>query len=227
MSFLRLPYEIRLSIYEDLFGCGVALVDGGRQDTGEEAQNPSMIPTLSTQTRVQQRSAQMLRTCKTILAEARPVLYSHTVFRSTFQAFAGRLPTHLTTGHPSAPEIRHLDWHLSCDLLKKFDPAEVRLCSKDVQSLQTVQLVCQAGNWRDSLCGEWCDRETFVRGRQQVIDFARILRANMANGAKQFTLVEDVKYLPRGRVVLRIFRGRKILTDHVCISNGLEPGPSC
>lgn len=215
MSFLRLPFEIRLSIYEDLFGRGVAFVDGGRQDTGEEAQNPSMIPALSNQTRVHQRSAQMLRTCKTILAEARPVLYNSTIFRSTFQAFAGRLPVHLTTGHPSAPEVRHLDWQLNCDLLKKFDPAEVRLCPKDTRSLQTVQLVCQAGNWRDSVCGEWCDRDTFVRGRQQVIDFAKILQANMGNGAKHFTLVEDVKSLPRGRVVLRIFRGKRALTDHV------------
>lgn len=211
MSFLGLPLEIRLNIYETLFSQGVALVDGGRQDTGEESRAPSIIPAPTTLVRTQQRSAQMLRTCKTILAEARPVLYNNTLFRTTFQAFAGRLPVQMTTGHPSAPHVRHLDWHLNCDLLKKYDPAEVCLSPTDAQSLQSVQIVCQAGNWRDSICGEWCDRDTFVRGRQQVVDFAKILQANMKTGAKQVTLVEDVKFLPRGRVVLRIFQGRKPL----------------
>lgn len=212
MSFLRLPIEIRLSVYEELFGQGVASIDGGRQDTGTESRAPSMIPVATGRVRTQQRSAQILRTCKTILAEARPILYRNTVFKTTFQAFAGRLPVQMTAGHPSASEVRHLDWHLKCDLLKKYDPADVHITPEDVRSLQSIQLVCQAANWREPYCGEWFDRETFVRGRQQVVDFAKVLQTNMKRGTKQVTLLEDVRSLPRGRVVLRLFEGRRIPT---------------
>lgn len=207
MSFFCLPVEIRLAIYEELFGQGVTSIDGGRQDTGSESQSPSMLPTTSGRVHTQQRSAQMLRTCKTILAEASPILYKYTLFRTTFQAFAGRLPVQLTAGHPSAPHIRHLDWHLRCDLLKKYDPTELHITSDDTRSLESVQIVCQAANWREPICGEWCDQETFIRGRQQVVDFAKALRTSMKQGTKQVTLLEDVTSLSRGRVVLKISMG--------------------
>ncbi|KAK5087317.1 hypothetical protein LTR70_007260 [Exophiala xenobiotica] len=211
MAFLNLPLEIRLEIYSHLFGDVVAQVDGGRQDTGKESRAPSILPLPEKQLHQRQRSAQLLRTCKAILAEARPTLYQHTIFRINFQAFAGRLPVQMTGGHPSYALIRHLEWSISCDLLKKYEPMDVMISESDMHHLQSLQLTCQVENWRGSFCGEWCDREKFVRGRQQVIDFAKLLRSKMDSLAKPATLVEDVKYLSRGRVVLRLFRGKRIV----------------
>lgn len=214
MGFLELPLEIRLEIYSHLFGDVVAYVEGGRQDTGTEAGAPSILPIPASQPRRQQRSAQLLRTCKTILAEAQPILYQHTIFRTNFQAFAGRLPIQMTSGHPSYAHIQHLEWSLSCDMLKKFDATDVHISESDAYHLQTLQLTCQAENWKGSFCGEWCDREMFIRGRKQVVDFAKLLQSKMG-GAQPVTLVEDVKYLARGRVVVRLFRGKRAIRSDV------------
>lgn len=207
MSFLQLPTEIRLQIYAQLFGGGTVHVDGGRQDIGE-VEEPDMFPTNTETSRPQYRGAQLLRTCKAILFEARPVLYRHTIFRTSFQAFAGRLPVRLTSGNPSCQHIKHLEWQLNCDLLKKFSVSDVEVTAQDVRNLQTVKLTCQAENWKDSYCGAWCDRETFVRGRQQVVEFAQLLQSRMSDGKRVVTLVEDTKYLSRGRVVMRLFLGK-------------------
>lgn len=219
MSFLHLPVEIRLAIYSELFGDGIAIVDGGRQDTGDESRTPSMLPTVTKRARYQPRSAQILRTCKTILAEARPILYDHTVFRTVFQAFAGRLPVQMTSAHPSFPHVRHLEWQLKCDLLKKYDPTEVRIEPRDTQGLRSIRLICQAENWRDTACGGHCDEEVSVRGRQQVVDFAKLLQTNMASGTKQVTIVEDVKHISRGRVEFNIHEGRQTLSSDVRTSH--------
>lgn len=217
MSFLHLPIEIRLAVYSELFGEGIARVNGGRQDTGTEAQTPSMLPSPNKHGRNQQRSAQLLRTCRTILAEAAPVLYNHTIFQTTFDAFAGRLPVCMTDGNPSFPAVRHLAWHLHCDLLKKYDSTEVHIEPRDTQNLRSIQIVCQAETWRDTTCSEWFERDALIKGRQQVLDFAKALKAKMATGTKQFTLIEDTRLLPRGRVVLNIFQGRRIPAGDVCI----------
>jgi len=215
MTFLQLPLEIRLDIYSHLFGDVVAHVDGGRQDTGTEAEAPSIFAKPGSQLRRQQRSAQLLRTCKTILVEARPILYQHTVFRINFQAFAGRLPVKMTAENPSYPHVRHLEWSLSCDMLKRYDPTDIHIDDDEARHLQSLQLTCQAENWKGSFCGEWCDREVFVRGRQQVIDFAKVLQSKMDSSARPVTLVEDVKYLSRGRVVTRLFRGSRAIRSDV------------
>lgn len=209
MKFLQLPIEIRLQVYAELFGEDIAIVDGGRQDTGSEAETPTVLPRLNRSPQRQQRSAQLLRTCKLIMAEARPILYQNTLFRTSFQAFAGRLPVQMTNSNPSYPYARHLEWNLHCDILKRSEPAEVQIEANDVRQLQSVQLVCQAENWKGSLCGEWVDREVFVRGRQQVIDFARHLQSKMSNGIRPVTLAEDLRFLSRGRVVVRLFRGSR------------------
>jgi len=215
VTFLHLPLEIRLEIYSHVFGDVVAHVDGGRQDTGLEAQAPSILPVPGKQLHRRQRSAQLLRTCKTVLGEARPILYQHTIFRTNFQAFAGRLPVRMTAGHPSYAHVQHLEWSLICDLLKKYDCKDVVISESDMHHLQSLQLTCQVEAWKGSFCGEWCDRENFVRGRQQVIDFAKLLLSKMDTSAKPATLVEDVKYLSRGRVMLKLFRGKRTVNCDV------------
>lgn len=219
MSFLQLPIEIRLNIYSELFGEGIVYIDGGRQDVSVQAKDSCMLPTFDNLSRRQTRSAQLLRTCKMVLDEARPILYRNTIFRTSFQAFAGRLPSRMTSSNPSYAHVRNLEWGLACDILKKYDSDDVQIAKEEVQHLRTIQLVCQSESWRDSFCGEWVDRQTFVRGRQQVIDFAKHLQAKMSNERGSVTLVEDCRHLSRGRVVLRLFRGRRgIAADEMVIT---------
>lgn len=104
-------------------------------------------------------------------------------------------------------------------MLKKYDAKDVNIDEDEAQHLQTLQLTCQAENWKGSFCGEWCDREVFVRGRQQVIDFARLVQSKMGNSAGPVTLVEDVRYLSRGRVVMRLFRGKRVVRSDVSSGN--------
>lgn len=207
-SLLDLPYEIRLQIYSDVFGHGITYVDGGRQDAGPNNNRPSMLPMPAEKSHRQERSAQLLRTCRTILKEARPILYKSTVFRSYSNAFAGRMPVQMTTDHATFRHVQHLEWSLHCDMLKRFDPADVQIEAEETKKLRSVQLDCQSENWRNSYCGEWDDRQVFVKGRQQVIDFAKILQVRMSTPKSPVMLIEDMQYLSRGRVILKLFRGR-------------------
>lgn len=215
MQFLHLPIEIRLNVYSQLFGEGVANAHGGRQDVGCEAETPNMLPVLKQAPCMAGRGAQLLQTCKIILNEARPILYKNTVFRSSYQAFAGKLPDQTASDNLTFQHVKHLEWQLNCDLLKKHDPTDVHIKHTDVQNLKTVKMTCQVENWREVLCNEWHDEGNFVRGRQQFVDFAKLLQSSMSEGKRVITLVEDTKQLSRGRVVLKLFEGRRLLTSDV------------
>lgn len=215
MSFFQLPVEIRLNVYSQLFGNGVVYAVCRRQDVGIESETPSMFSNAVDHSRSQERSAQLLRTCKTILAEARPTLYKNTTFRSSFEAFAGQLPTRVANESTTFPYIMNLEWSLHCDLLKRHNLEEVSLTDDDVRNLQYLQITCQVESWKGSYCGEWTDRKAFVNGRQQVVDFAKLLQLRMSRSRRRVTLVEDIKYLSRGRVVLRLFVGRRNLGPDV------------
>ena len=217
MEFLNLPAEIRLSIYSHLFDEGVVYVNGGRQDSGNEATEPCLFPSSASQYISPGRGGQVLRTCRTILAEASPVLYKNTTFRSSSQAFAGRLPTRATPLNAIVARVSNLEWQLHCDLLKSSRLEEVAISKHEVETLKTVQLTCQAEAWRGSFCGEWCDREAFVRGRQQVVDFAKLLRSAMSEDSDPISIIENTRGLSRGRVVLRIAKGRSVLGADVSI----------
>jgi hypothetical protein len=70
--------------------------------------------------------------------------------------------------------------------------------------------------WRDSFMGEWCDREAFVKGREQTVEYAKILKDTMANGPDDVVrLVEDRGHLDRGRVILKVERKERELRDNV------------
>jgi len=215
MQFLQLPYEIRLNIYSQLFGEGIALVDGGRQDSGNEAEFPSFLPSMTCAEFSQERSGQMLRTCKAILAEARPILYQHTTFRSTFQAYAGKLPTRMTNGNSIFPYVRHLQWQLRCDMLKRYNPAAVEISACDVGGLQSLLLVCQTETWNSSFCGTGTDRDVYVGGREHFLDFAKLLQSKMNSSPKPVTLLENFAHLSRGRIMLRLVRGKYVLQAEV------------
>lgn len=208
LEFLRLPVEIRLNIYAQLFGDSVAYLDGGRQDVGTENKAPSIFPSPEL-IHSPGRGSQLLRTCKMVLAEAQPVLYKNTTFRTSFQAFAGRLPVRHSDGNLTFPHVKKLEWQLSCDLLKVYKADDVSITHEDVRNLESIQISCQAESWRGSFCGEWCDRELFVNGRGQVVEFVKLLQSKMAGKGKRTTLIEDIRGLSRGKVVLKLMVGRR------------------
>ena len=132
--------------------------------------------------------------------------------------FAGRLPTKLKGGHPAATNAKNLTWQLNCDLLKYFYLEDFSIEAEDMAMLNSLELRCMAENWRGSFCGEWCDRETFVRGREQMIQYAKLLKEKMENGeAATVSVIEDRKGLSRGQVVLWLKRGKFSLRQEVSI----------
>src|SRR6201999_2437846 len=90
-TFFHLPLEIRLEIYGLVFGCGKAIIE-----TKVEDDSCSSVPRRGTFQEHSSRSSQLLRGNRTILLEARPVLYANTIFHTVSQTFAGKLPTRVT-----------------------------------------------------------------------------------------------------------------------------------
>ena len=201
-SFFNFPLEIRLKIYRLAFGNGKAVIE-----TRDEDDSCCMVPLLSTFQNQSPRSSQLLRVNKTILLEARPVLYTNTVFHVVQRVFAGNLPTQLSDGHFCAQHIKHLIWQLDCDMLKHFYAEDLRFDLAEVSRLSSLEIRCRADTWRNSFVGEWCDREAFVKGRAQIIEYARMFpHAMSAGNGSRISFVEDRSQLGRGRIILRLSR---------------------
>lgn len=204
MGLLDLPLEIRLEIYGLVFGHGKAVVEATNED-----ESPCILPKDGSFQNHSQRSSQLLRVNRTVLLEARPVLYANTVFHVLTHSFAGKLPYRITDGNPCAPHLKHLIWQLDCDMLKCFYAEDLRLDPVETDGWSSLEIRCRAEAWRDSFLGEWCDREAFVRGRDQVVGYACALQDAMRSvNHDQVALVEDRSQLGRGRVILKLERIR-------------------
>lgn len=209
MNFLQLPFEIRVQVYRELFGQGIATVQAGRQDTGHEARRPSLLPARPP-TSSYSRSSQILRTCRTILLEAQPILYDNTIFRTSLEAFAGRLPVQLSNSNPVHEHAQHIEWSLYCDILKRFDENDVQISATDVGKVQTIELSCQAENWINSYSGDLTERQAFLSGRKQMIALAQCLATKMKSTGP-VVLAENSRHVSRGRISLRLCRKRRNL----------------
>ncbi|OAP64120.1 hypothetical protein AYL99_00092 [Fonsecaea erecta] len=200
--FLDLPLEIRFEIYRLVFGHGKAVVEAKSEDD-----SGALMPQLARFENHSPRSSQLLRVNKTILLEARPVLYANTVFHVISHAFAGRLPIRITDGHPCAPHIQHLIWQLDCDLLRHFYAEDLQLDLDEVAHWSSLEIRCRAETWRNSYLGEWCDREAFVKGRAQILEYAQVFHHAMSRSGGRITFAEDRRQLGRGRIILRLNTG--------------------
>ncbi|EXJ61599.1 hypothetical protein A1O7_02027 [Cladophialophora yegresii CBS 114405] len=215
-TFFDLPLEIRLDIYSLVFGCGKAMLE-----TRVEDDSCCMVPRHGTIQNPSPRSSQLLRVSRTILLEARPIFYANTVFHIRSQAFAGTLPRRLTDGHPCAPHIKHVVWQLDCDMLKHLYAEELQIGVPEISDWSSFEIRCCADNWRDSFLGEWCDREAFLKGRAQVVDYARMFHDAMSGGGGgSLTFVEDRSQLGSGRIILRIVGARSSLKQQRSSRNG-------
>lgn len=220
-EFLSLPCEIRVEVYQLVFGSGKPIIEAKNEDD-----NSCLIPEGSRSRNPVQRSSQLLRVNRAILAEARPILYANTTFHVLSCSFAGKLPVRITDGHPFASYMKNLIWQLDCDMLKHHYPEDLCLDTAQAAQWNSLELRCRAESWRDSFLGEWYDREAFVTGREQVINYARALGLAMSNpDYMEVNLVEDRSQLGRGRVIVKLSRTRSSLklegsqTDHIPIAN--------
>ena len=212
LGFIDLPLEIRLEIYGLVFGSGKAVIEAKNEDDGG-----ALLPQDSSFQTQSQRSAQLLRVSKAILMEARPVLYANTTFHVLTMVFAGKLPANITNGHPCAPYVKHLIWQLDCDMLKHFYPEDLRF-PLEASRWSSFEIRCRAETWRNSFLGEWCDREAFVKGRDQVCGYASVFHLAMGSrDNRKVSFVEDRSQLGRGRVILRLSRARSKLRQEVCV----------
>ena len=205
-AFFDLPLEIRLQIYQQVFQPAKLVLASDRADAN------SLLPITAQQQNETPRSAQLLRVCKTILHEARPVLYANTTVQVVSHVFAGRLPSNFSDGLPMAPYIRHLIWHIECDMMKHMYEEDLRLQATDLTQLSSLEIRCRAETWRDSFLGEHCDRDRFVKGREQVLNYARLLQGLSPSRPE---LVEDQTFLGKGCVRVRMNAGRTLLGQNV------------
>lgn len=203
LGFLSLPLEIRLEIYQLVLGHGTVFVELKTEDD-----SPCFLPANGRVQNPGRRSGQLLRVCKVILSEARPVLYNNSTFHVMTHAFAGRLPTKVTDGFITAPHIRNLIWQLDCDMLKRHYPEDLELDMSTIARWTSLEIRCRAHSWRNSFIGEWCDREAFVNGRTHLIGYARAFQSHMSSkdAPKSIGLWEDRSQLGRGRVILKLHR---------------------
>jgi len=222
-EFLSLPPEIRVEVYQLVFGSGKAILEAENEDD-----NSYFIPQGSKSRSPVQRSSQLLRVSRAILDEARPILYANTTFHVLSSGFAGKLPLKITNGHPLASYLKNWIWQLDCDMLKRHYPEDLCLDTAETAQWNSVELRCRAESWRDSFLGEWCDREAFIAGREQVINYARVLALAMSDAKHaEVDLVEDRSQLGRGRVIVKLIRRRANLktesrqTDHLPIAKAI------
>lgn len=202
-TLLSLPSEIRLEIYDLVFGRGKVIID-----SKGDHQNSCLLPRNGNVQNPGHRSAQLLRVCKVILSEARPILYSNSTFHVITHEFAGRLPSQVTDGFPASRHVKNLIWQLDCDMLMLHYPEDLKLDESMIARWNSLEIRCKADSWRNSFMGEWCDREAFVKGRTQMISYAGIFQAAMSDQTDHVTvgMWEDRSQLGRGRVILKLNR---------------------
>lgn len=214
MHFFNLPYELRQQIYSELFGRAVARFDGGRQDS-TITDEPCLFPASTDQCFRNERSAQILRTCKAVYHEAQSLLYQQTSFVVSCTAFAGRLPTHFSAGQPFIPYIKTLRFQLVSDMLRYYNPQDMRMTRADLEGVTELQLLLQAENWKKLFCGTWHAEKQFVEDREAIVGYARLLGDLMTDGQHHpVTIVGDQKHLSRGRMMLRLVKGGVVLGPH-------------
>jgi len=203
LNFLSLPVEIRLQIYSELFGDGKNVLDGGDRQQTSCFISGSAAPIAIAPC----RSSQLLRTCKTILFEARPILYDNTVFHVIRHTFAGSLPSSISDGHGTANQLRHLIWQVESDILKRWYEDDLRFeTSEDWANLKTLEIRCRVDAWRGSYCGDPDDRQAFANGRDHVLKYCEHLLHGMSDSnEKTFQrLSEDCRFNGKGEVRLRL-----------------------
>jgi hypothetical protein len=207
-NFLSLPYEIRSEIYAQAFGkSNKGVLSTSRLDS-------DALLLLPTPEAGQQyscpRSGQLLRVCRAIYEEAIQILYSQTTFHTMSHLFAGKMPTAFATeNHPFSAHVKHLIWQVDCDMMKHLYIEDLQLMKEEFANLQTLEIRARAETWRDSFLGEECDRERFVKGREQTIQYAKILRELMRDPADEdetVKVIEDRTFLGRGCVRVRLDR---------------------
>ena len=205
-SLSDLPVEIRLSIYSYLFSPSKVMLEASEPLPTQSCLIPAA---LNVRKRQYQRSSQLLRVCRQILYEARPVLYANTTFHIMIRTFAGSLPASLSNGHPIAKHIRHAVWQLDCDILKRFLDEDFAFQQGDLGMIDTLEIIARVDTWKGSFCGEDCDRDGFIQGRKSMLGYGQLLQAQLKNDSgSPVSFIEDQRFLGKGEVRIRLGKGQ-------------------
>jgi hypothetical protein len=205
ISLPKLPVEIRLQIYSHLFRPSKVVLEAGNPASNQSCLIPAAVTTRKRQCG---RSSQLLRVCQFILFEARPILYANTTFHIMTHTFAGSLPSSLSEGISIAEHARNLIWQVDCDILKKYHVEDFAFRQGDLGMIDSLELIAKVDTWKDSFCGEDCDREGFVRGRKSMLEYAELLQAQLETDlGSQVYLIEDQRFLGKGEVRIKLGRG--------------------
>lgn len=130
--------------------------------------------------------------------------------------FAGTLPSGLSNSHLLARHARHVVWQLDCDILKTYYPDDFAFQQGDLGMLDTLEMIAKVDTWKGSFCGEDTDRDGFVRGRKDMLEYGKLLLSQLQKDAHgPAYLVEDQRYLGQGEVRMRLCRGDESLRSMV------------
>ena len=155
ISFLTLPVEIRLEIYDLL------LVMRDKR-TGQNTPL-DLFPTDSDEAQVE---LDILRTCKQIYDEASPILYSQNIFTTMYAEDITRLILHV--GPANFKLIKHLDFYVP---FPATPPSWLRLfnmLAKEASGLRSIRLRLDSSFERGIWCGGLGDNVSFVRALAKI-----------------------------------------------------------
>lgn len=107
-----------------------------------------------------------------------------------------------------ARHVRHLVFQVDCDVLKKYYVEDFAFRHKELAMLDSLELIAKVDTWKGSFCGEDCDREGFVRGRNGMLEYGERLKSQLGKDVGgRVCLVEDQRFLGKGEVRIKLRRG--------------------
>ena len=145
LTFLTMPTEIRLNIYNHVFGVDTAVLDFQLIDG-----NHRMIGRNHTYLLHKPRPTGILLASRSIYTEARPVLFAHTTFVVNKYADFHQLPW-ATCCLDQPWMIKHISWTITTnDLQRRWNNGDLSVTQPSFPGLENLEMHCSAPNWEST-----------------------------------------------------------------------------
>ena len=202
LNFLNVPTEIRLSIYSYVFGVDTAVLDFDRIEAGSGMMGHNYAYLLH-----KPRATRILQTCRTILTEARPVLFANTTFVvNKFADFHKLLWDTHCRNQPWL--IKHIDRTIAAiDLEQRWNSDRLAVTKTSFPGLDVLEMHCSGPGWRaDAITGV---SPTYSEGRAKMLQLA----LGHVDGSRFDTLIEEVQ--GKGQIHLKLMKKHTYVKGHV------------